>query len=193
MTLTNAQRQTAKDNDIPLSRVRQRIHQGWDVEKATTTPVRHKKKTHGGMTVGDKFITAVQLQIAEENGLNKDMVRHRVYRGMRVLDAISTEKYTPEIKKHYTAADKKLASDNGVSMDLVYQRIKRGWGKRKALTTPPQHNKRTADDTTLLDIGRKKYLNRTEFKDAPLPFFPSEYKALKQRGLTLDDVEEVKA
>src|SRR5699024_939090 len=49
------------------------------------------------------------------------------------------------------------------------------------------------DDTTLLEIGRKKYLNRTEFKDAPLPFFPSEYKALKQRGLTLDDVEEVKA
>src|SRR5699024_3596701 len=96
MTVTNAQRQTAKDNDIPLSRVRQRIHQGWDVEKATTTLVRHKKKTHGGMTVGDKFITAVQLQIAEENGLNKDMVRHRVYRGLRVLDAISTEKYTPE-------------------------------------------------------------------------------------------------
>src|SRR5699024_11603822 len=85
---------------------------------------------------GDKFITAVQLQIAEENGLNKDMVRHRVYRGMRVLDAISTEKYTPTIKKHYTDADKKLASDNGVSMDLVHQRIKRGWGKRKALSTP---------------------------------------------------------
>src|SRR5699024_5337338 len=47
MTLTKAQRQTAKDNNIPLSRVRQRIHQGWDVEKATTTPVRHTKKTHG--------------------------------------------------------------------------------------------------------------------------------------------------
>src|SRR5699024_8312448 len=77
MTLTNAQRQTTKDNNIPLSRVRQRIHQGWDVEKATTMPVRHKKKTHGGMRVGDVFITAVQLQIAEENGLNKDMVRHR--------------------------------------------------------------------------------------------------------------------
>lgn len=193
MKLTNAQRQTAKDNDIPLSRVRQRIHQGWDVDKATTTPVRHKKKTHGGMRVGDVFITAVQLQIAEENGLNKDMVRHRVYRGMRVLDAISTEKYTPEIKKHYTDADRALAEQHGISMDCVHQRIKRGWGKRKALTTPPQHNKRTADDTTLLDIGRKKYLNRTEFKDAPLPFFPSELKALKQRGLTLDDVAEVKA
>src|SRR5699024_12100701 len=71
LTLTKAQRQAAKNNDIPLSRVRQRIHQGWDVEKATTMPVRHKKKTHGGMTVGDKFITAVQLQIAEENGLNR--------------------------------------------------------------------------------------------------------------------------
>ena len=193
MTLTKAQRETAEDNGIPLSRVRQRIHQGWDVEKATTTPIRHKKKTHGGMTVGDKFITAVQLQIAEENGLNKDMVRHRVYRGMRVLDAISTEKYTPEIKKHYTDADRALAEQHGISMDCVHQRIKRGWGKRKALTTPPQSNKRTADDTTLLDIGRKKYLNRTEFKDAPLPFFPSELKALKQRGLTLDDVAEVKA
>lgn len=193
MTLTNAQRQTAKDNDIPLSRVRQRIAQGWSVDKAITQPIRHKKKTHGGMTVGDKFITAVQLQIAEENGLNKDMVRHRVYRGMRVLDAISTEKYTPEIKKHYTDADRKTAEKNGLTMDLVYQRVKRGWGKRKALTTPPQSNKRTADDTTLLEIGRKKYLNRTEFKDAPLPFFPSELKALKQRGLTLDDVAEVKA
>ena len=193
MTLTNAQRQTAKDNDIPLSRVRQRIHQGWDVDKAITQPVRHKKKTHGGMKVCGTFITSEQLRIAEENGLNRDMIRHRVYRGMRVLDAITEEKYTPEIKKHYTDADKKLASDNGVSMDLVYQRIKRGWGKEKALSTPPQNNKRTADDTTLLDIGRKKYLNRTEFKDAPLPFFPSEYKALKQRGLTLDDVAEVKA
>src|SRR5699024_8471588 len=129
----------------------------------------------------------------EENGLNKDMVRHRVYRGMRVLDAITEEKYTPETKKHYTDADKKLASDNGVSMDLVYQRVKRGWGKEKALSTPPQSNKRTADDTTLLEIGRKKYLNRTDYKEATLPFCPSEYKALKQRGLTLDDVEEVKA
>ena len=193
MTLTNQQRHTAQSNDIPLSRVRQRIHQGWDVDKATTTPVRHKKKTHGGMRVGDVFITAEQLKIGESNGLNRDMIRHRVYRGMRVLDAITVEKYTSEIKKHYTAADKKLASDNGVSMDLVYQRVQRGWGKEKALTTPPQNNKRTADDTTLLEIGRKKYLNRTEFKDAPLPFFPSEYKALKQRGLTLDDVEEVKA
>src|SRR5699024_7493648 len=82
---------------------------------------------------------------------------------------------------------------NGLSMDLVYQRVKRGWGKEKALSTPPQSNKRTADDTTLLEIGRKKYLNRTEFKDAPLPFFPSELKALKQRGLTLDDVAEVRA
>ena len=193
MTLTNAQRQTAKDNDIPLSRVRQRIAQGWSVEKAITQPIRHKKKMHGGMRIGDAFITAEQLKIAEENGLNKDMIRHRVYRGMRVVDAITIEKYTSEIKKHYTAADKKLASDNGVSMDLVYQRVQRGWGKQKALTTPPQNNKRTADDTTLLDIGRKKYLNRTEFKDAPLPFFKSEYKALKQRGLTLDDVDEVKA
>src|SRR5699024_9814558 len=193
MTLTNAQRQTAKDNDIPLSRVRQRIAQGWSVDKAITQPIRHKTQTHGGMNVGDKFITAVQLQIAEENGLNKDMVRHRVYRGMRVLDAISTEKYTTEIKKHYTAADKKLASDNGVSMDLVYQRVKRGWGREQALSTPPQSNKRTADDTTLLEIGRKKYLNRAEFKDAPLPFFPSELKALKQMGLTIDDVKEVEA
>src|SRR5690625_1627983 len=91
MTLTNAQRQTAKDNDIPLSRVHQRISQGWNVEKATTTPVRHKKKMHGGMTVCGAFITAEQLKIAEENGLNKDMIRHRVYRGMRVLDAITVE------------------------------------------------------------------------------------------------------
>src|SRR5699024_1588306 len=193
MKLTKAQRETAKDNNIPLSRVRQRIAQGWSVDKAITQPIRHKKKTHGGMTVGDKFITAVQLQIAEENGLNKDMVRHRVYRGMRVLDAITEEKYTPEIKKHYTDADRKTAEKNGLTMDLVYQRVKRGWGKEKALSTPPQNNKRTADDTTLLDIGRKKYLNRTELKDAPLPFFPSEYKTLKQRGLTLDDVAEVKA
>ena len=193
MTLTNTQRQTAKDNNIPLSRVHQRISQGWNVEKATTTPVRHKKKTHGGMAVGDKFITAEQLKIGESNGLNRDMIRHRVYRGMRVLDAITVEKYTSEIKKHYTAADKKLASDNGVSMDLVYQRVLRGWGKDKALSTPPQNNKRTADDTTLLDIGRKKYLNRTEFKDAPLPFFKSELKTLKQMGLTIDDVKEVEA
>lgn len=193
MKLTKAQRETAKSNNIPLDRVHKRIEYGWDVEKATTTPVRRKKKVHGGMTVGDKFITAEQLKIGESNGLNRDMIRHRVYRGMRVLDAISTEKYTPEIKKHYTDADRALAEQHGISMDCVHQRIKRGWGKRKALTTPPQSNKRTADDTTLLDIGRKKYLNRTEFKDAPLPFFPSEYKALKQRGLTLDDVAEVKA
>ena len=193
MTLTNTQRQTAKDNNIPLSRVHQRISQGWNVEKATTTPVRHKKKTHGGMAVGDKFITAEQLKIGESNGLNRDMIRHRVYRGMRVLDAITEEKFTPKIIRHYSAADRKLAADNGVSMDLVHQRIKRGWGKDKALSTPPQNNKQTVDDTTLMEIGRKKYLNRTEFKDAPLPFFKSEYKALKQRGLTLDDVDEVKA
>src|SRR5699024_9532414 len=158
-----------------------------------TTPVRHKKKTHGGMKVCGTFITSEQLRIAEENGLNRDMIRHRVYRGMLVLDAITEEKYTPATKKHYTEANRALAEQHGISMDCVHQRIKRGWGKRKALSTPPQSNKRTADDTTLLEIGRKKYLNRTEFKDAPLPFFPSEYKALKQRGLTLDDVEEVKA
>src|SRR5699024_7066319 len=166
MTLTNAQRQTAKDNDIPLSRVRQRINQGWDVEKAATTPVRHKMQTHGGMKVCGTFITSEQLRVAEEHVLNRDMICHRDYRGMQVLDAITEEKYTPEIKKHYTDADRALAEQHGISMDCVYQRIKRGWGKRKALPTPPQHNKRTADDTTLLEIGRKKYLNGTEFKDA---------------------------
>src|SRR5699024_5003380 len=154
MTLTNAQRQAAKNNDIPLSRVRQRIQQGWDVDKATTTPVRHKKKTHGGKKVCGTCITSEQLRIAEENGLIRDMIRHRVYRGMRVLDTITEEKYTPEIKKHYTDADRALAEQHGISMDCVHQRIKRGWGKRKALSTPPQSNKRTTDDTTLLEIGR---------------------------------------
>lgn len=193
MTLTNEQKQTAKSNDIPLSRVRQRIAQGWSVDKAITQPIRHKKKMHGGMRVGDAFITAVQLQIAEENGLNKDMIRHRVYRGMSVQDAISTEKYTPEIKKHYTDADRALAEQNGISMDCVHQRIKRGWGKRKALTTPHKQVPRTQERDTLEVIGRKKYLNRTEYADHPLPFFPSEMKMLKQWGLTLDDVKEVKA
>src|SRR5699024_2762291 len=112
MTLTNAQRQTAKDNDIPLSRGRQRIHQGWDVEKATTAPVRHKTAMRGGMTVCGAFMTGEQLKIAEENGLNKDMIRHGVYRGMRVVDAITVEKYTSEITRHCTAADKKLPADN---------------------------------------------------------------------------------
>src|SRR5699024_543177 len=146
MKLTKAQRETAEDNGIPLSRVRQRIHQGWDVEKATTMPVRHKKKTHGGMTVGDKFITAEQLKIGESNGLNRDMIRHRVYRGMRVLDAITKEKYTPEIKKHYTDADRKTAEKNGLTMDLVYQRVKRGWGKKKALSTPVRSKARRKND-----------------------------------------------
>src|SRR5690625_3704525 len=146
MKLTKAQCETAKDNNIPLSRVRQRISQGWHVDKATTTPVRHKKKTHGGMTVGDKFITAEQLKIGESNGLNRDMIRHRVYRGMRVLDAITEEKYTPEIKKHYTDADRKTAEKNGLTMDCVHQRIKRGWGKHKALTTPVRSKARRTDD-----------------------------------------------
>src|SRR5699024_1929865 len=119
MKLTKAQRETAKSNNIPLSRVRQRIWQGWDVDKATTTPVRHKKKTHGGMRVGDVIRSWVQCQIAEKNSLNKEMVRHRDDHGMRVLDAISKEKKTPEIKKHYTDADKNPASDNGVAIDLV--------------------------------------------------------------------------
>src|SRR5699024_3701063 len=127
MTLTNAQRQAAKNNDIPLSRVRQRIHQGWDVDKATTTPDQHKERTPGGMKVCGTFITSEQLRIAEETGLNRDMLRHRVYRGMWLLDAITEEKYTPEIKKHYTDADRKTAEKNGLTMDLVYQRGKRGW------------------------------------------------------------------
>src|SRR5699024_3693528 len=83
-----------------------------------------------------------------DDGPNQDMIRHRVYRGTGVLDAITEEKYTPEIKKHYTDADRKTAEKNGLTMDLVYQRVKRGWGKEKALSTPPQSNKRTADDTT---------------------------------------------
>src|SRR5699024_1022060 len=90
-------------------------------------------------------------------------------------------------------ADRALAEQHGISMACVHQRIKRGWGKRKALTTPPQHNKRTADDTTLLDIGRKKYLKRTELKDAPVTLFPPERTALRQRGLACDDLDEVKA
>src|SRR5699024_12546067 len=36
LTLTKQQRHTAQANDIPLSRVRQRISQGWHVDKATT-------------------------------------------------------------------------------------------------------------------------------------------------------------
>ena len=192
MKLTKAQRETAKTNNIPLDRVHKRIEYGWDVEKATTTPVRHKKKVHGGMKVGDKFITAEQLKIGEDNGLNRDMIRHRVYRGMRVLDAITEEKYTPEIKKHYTDADRKTAEKNGLTMDLVYQRVKRGWGKERALTTPIKRVSRPAD-SALREIGRKKYLNRTEFKDCPLPYFKSELKTLKQMGLTIDDVKEVEA
>ena len=199
MKLTKAQCETAKSNNIPLSRVRQRIHQGWDVDKATTTPVRHKKKTHGGMKVCGTFITSEQLRIAEENGLNRDMIRHRVYRGMRVLDAITEEKYTPEIKKHYTDADRKTAEKNGLTMDLVYQRVKRGWGKKKALSTPVRSKARRKNDgqaeeqEALARIARTKYLNRTEFRDNPMPYMKSDLKKLSALGISVDEVEEIKA
>lgn len=202
MKLTKAQRETAKSNNIPLDRAHKRIDYGWDVETAITKPLRKKIK-RGGMTVGDKHVTDEQIRVAEENGISKNAVRLRLYKGMRILDAITmqTEDFpsSQEKRSKYTAEEKALAASNGVSLGTLHQRVWSGWDKQEALTTPVRSKARRKDDgqaeeqEALARIARTKYLNRTEFRDDPMPYMKSDLKKLSALGISVDEVEEIEA
>ena len=129
----------AKENGIHKDTVITRVRKlGWDVDKAITKPAREKRK-----------FTKEEIEIMEENGIDRNTAVCRLNYGWTVEEAISKPKKQgrqyiyPEWV--YEEADK-----NGISYSALGNRIRRGMSLEEACT------KKTITKLKALEIARKK-------------------------------------
>ena len=129
----------AKENGIHKETVITRVRKlGWDVDKAITKPARKKRK-----------FTKEEIEIMEENGIDRNCAVCRLNCGWTVEEAISKPKKQgrqyiyPEWV--YEEADK-----NGISYSALGNRIRRGMSLEEACT------KKTITKLKALEIARKK-------------------------------------
>ena len=129
----------AKENGIHKDTVITRVRKlGWDVDKAITKPARKKRK-----------FTKEEIEIMEENGIDRNTAVCRLNCGWTVEEAISKPKKQgrqyiyPEWV--YEEADK-----NGISYSALGNRIRRGMSLEEACT------KKTITKLKALEIARKK-------------------------------------
>lgn len=139
--ITNAMKETAKENGISLELLRYRMKKNWDENRAVTEPPR--KQTQRTKSDPD------MLALAKENGISANNYKTRVRQlGWTELDAATKPLTTAEekaalssearggIPAHLVAEAKK----NGIKYITLYRRLRvyePAWDVRRAVTEPP--------------------------------------------------------
>ncbi|MFK4167658.1 hypothetical protein ACI2LM_15575 [Paenibacillus lautus] len=96
---------------------------GWDKERAITTPPRKVSKYDDC------------LHLAEENGISKRRFFKRIYQGWTPIEAAT--KPIGGGKRRYSPEDVAAAAENGISYDTFKFRVSRSkWSVEKAKSTP---------------------------------------------------------
>lgn len=123
-----------KRNGLKMDTVMRRLGRGWDFERAISTPI-ISKNTYG---------KPLRI-IAEENGMNYDTLRFRIYRRrMSLEDAISTPiKQRSLNAQKYSFKIKDLATETGLPDRTIYARLENGWTIEEIKNTPKYKKRRT--------------------------------------------------
>ena len=136
--ITPEEYEIARKNGISKERVDYRVRmQGWDVEKAITTPLRKRspwKKWE---------------KIALQNGIDYKCFMQRInklgWSPERAATIPKRERNAEAIrwarqfkKSFFTEEEKELMKKNGIKYDTAFKRVtRRFWDRKKAVTTPP--------------------------------------------------------
>ena len=130
----------AKENGIHKETVITRVRKlGWDIDKAITKPAREKRK-----------FTKEEIEIMEENGIDRNTAVCRLNYGWTVEEAISKPKKQGR-QYIYPEWVYEEANKNGISYSALGNRIRRGMSLEEACT------KKTITKLEALEIARKKY------------------------------------
>ena len=137
----------AKENGIHKETVITRVRKlGWDVDKAITKPARKKRK-----------FTKEEIEIMEENGVDRDVAASRMYWGWTLEEAITKPKKRGR-QYVYPEWVYKEADKNGISYSALGNRIRRGMSLEEACT------KKVITKQEALEIGRKKLKESKEVR-----------------------------
>ena len=139
----------AEENGISKGTLIMRVRrQGWDVDKAITTPVRAKRK-----------FTEEEIKTMEENGLDRNTVSCRLKWGWALEEALTKPKKRGR-QYVYPEWVYKEANKNGISYSALGNRIRRGMSLEEACT------RKVITKSEALEIGRKKLKEIKESKKA---------------------------
>ena len=86
-----------------------------------------------------KILTSEVLEIAKKNGLDKNVLMHRLLLGWNINDTINTPKLQKGTKvrnRKYPDWVYKKIKENNIKLSVFSNRVKRGWDFKKACTTP---------------------------------------------------------
>ena len=129
----------AKENGIRKETVITRVRKlGWDVDKAITKPARKIRK-----------FTKEEIEIMEENGIDRNTAVCRLNYGWTLEEAISRPK-KPGRQYIYPEWVYEEANKNGIAYSTVNSRIKDGWDMKRACT------ERVKTKQESIEIARKK-------------------------------------
>lgn len=122
--------QKADRNGLKRKTVFHRVYNAnWDVERAVTQPVVQR-------------YTKEQKRLMKENNVSKNVMYHRLRKGMTLEDAISR----PFVEhKHesaiFTHSELDQLKANGIRLSTAINRVRRGWEKERAINKPAKSNR----------------------------------------------------
>ena len=151
-------------------------------------------------------LTKEQWAAAKENGLSRSAIYTRLRKGMTPEEAANTPKIIQSYESNgsrevrgitVTLEQIKIAESNGIRWDNLKKRIEGGMSVEKAINKPVIKRKKEVEKKDDMDpvkvVGRIKWLNAHECQDDPIVVPYNMLRKIEARGLTLDDVEEIKA
>lgn len=124
---------------------KKRIENGWDLEKALTTPVKRKSLRPCTDHLGRTSDSVEQM--CQKYGISSHAYHDRMKRGWTMKDALTIpaggkranrKKCTDHFGRSFDSKTA-MCRKYGIGLGLYGRRMASGWNKREALTTPVKH------------------------------------------------------
>lgn len=123
----------AAEIGLTYQQVYSRVRDGWDYERASTTPIIWKRR-----------FSEYAMACAKKRGISRSTIISRIDRlGWSLKKAIMTP---PSGKRLFSDEICQRAEENGISYDMLRQRTKAGWDLETAITTPKIPTRHLPDD-----------------------------------------------
>ena len=134
-------REACRALGAPYRVIIDRLHRGWDTERAFAAPVRNRDGTAKRLTIGGKRYESVAAA-ARAFGVDPAIARERIRTGWSPKKALRTpvtetlNGHTLTVRGQRYRSLAAAARAHGLAKDIAMERIRRGWKRSDAVTAP---------------------------------------------------------